>query len=95
MSTAVLRERKDGGYSPCKAKEEDVGKRKCCHVPGTVSFELKVNEIDKHLKEVIVPKDFTDMQHKDKVKFVSEVAKTLKPAKKELLDEAIEKLRSL
>lgn len=32
MAQGVLRTRKDGGCSICKASPNNVGKRKCCHV---------------------------------------------------------------
>lgn len=47
---AQIRRRKDGGCSICKASDENVGKRRCCHVLDgmsmTVRHEKGMNFID-------------------------------------------------
>ena len=35
----ILRPRKDGGCSVCKASDENVGKRRCCHILDTMSVK--------------------------------------------------------
>ena len=46
----VIRTKKDGGCSICNASEENVGKRKCCHVLDNASIQVRrekgVNLID-------------------------------------------------
>ena len=37
----VLRTRKDGGTSICRAPEEKVGQRKCCHVLDNAAIKVK------------------------------------------------------
>lgn len=60
----ILRERKDGGVSPCSASEENVGKKKCCHlavgaatiatVLGTSLLVYNAVSVDKSLDDVPV-----------------------------------------
>ena len=60
----ILRERKDGGVSPCSASEENVGKKKCCHlavgaatiatVLGTSLLVYNAVKVDKSLDDVPV-----------------------------------------
>lgn len=60
----ILRERKDGGVSPCSASEENVGKKKCCHlavgaatiatVLGTSLLVYNAVNVDKSLDDVPV-----------------------------------------
>ena len=50
MASGVMRTRKDGGMSICYAKEENVGKKKCCHVLDDAAIEVRrekgINFID-------------------------------------------------
>ena len=60
----ILRERKDGGVSPCSASEENVGKKKCCHIAvgaatiatvlGTSLLVYNAVKVDKSLDDVPV-----------------------------------------
>lgn len=60
----ILRERKDGGVSPCSASEENVGKKKCCHIAvgaatiatvlGTSLLVYNAVQVDKSLDDVPV-----------------------------------------
>lgn len=93
--TVTMRERKDGGFSPCVAKEENVGKRRCNHIPGNVSFKLKTDKLGKSLTEVKIPQDFIDMAKKDKVKFATSLVDTLEPISKAKAEKAIKELRNL
>lgn len=47
---AMMRTRKDGGCSICYASDENVGKRRCCHVLDDASMEVRhergINYID-------------------------------------------------
>lgn len=47
---AVIRTRKDGGCSICNASDENVGKRRCCHILDDAIIQVKkqqgVNIID-------------------------------------------------
>ena len=47
---AIVRTKKGGGCSLCNASDENVGKRKCCHILDNASIEVKrengVNFID-------------------------------------------------
>lgn len=38
---AVLRTRKDGGCSLCNASDENVGKKKCCHILDNMSIAVR------------------------------------------------------
>ena len=38
---AVMRTRKDGGCSLCNASDENVGKKRCCHVLDNASMEVR------------------------------------------------------
>ena len=38
---AVMRTRKDGGCSICYAAEENVGKRRCCHILDNAAIEVR------------------------------------------------------
>ena len=40
MATGKLRPRIDGGCSLCKASDENVGKRRCCHMLGGVTMDV-------------------------------------------------------
>lgn len=93
--STVIRELKTGGYSPCAAKEENVGKRKCKHIPDSVSFELKKDKLGKHLEEITIPQDFVDMPKKDKVKFATSLVDTLEPISKQKANSVVNKLREL
>lgn len=93
--TTVIRELKTGGFSPCAAKEENVGKRRCNHIPSDVSFKLKTDKLGKSLKEVTIPQEFIDMAKKDKVKFATSLVDTLEPISQAKADKAIKELRNL
>lgn len=38
---AMLRTKKDGGCSLCNASDENVGKKRCCHVLDNASIEVR------------------------------------------------------
>ena len=51
MATGMMRNRKDGtGCSLCRASEENVGKRRCCHVLDNAAMQVRtekgINYID-------------------------------------------------
>ncbi|MBQ4031579.1 MAG: hypothetical protein II625_07465 [Bacilli bacterium] len=60
----ILRERKDGGVSPCSASEDNIGKKKCCHIAvgaatiatvlGTSLLVYNAVKVDKSLDDVPV-----------------------------------------
>ena len=41
MSNCMLRTRKDGGVSMCRASDENVGKRRCCHILDGATFKVR------------------------------------------------------
>ena len=47
---AMIRTRKDGGCSLCNASDENVGKKRCCHVLDNASMQVRrergINYID-------------------------------------------------
>ncbi len=47
---AMIRTRKDGGCSLCNASDENVGKKRCCHVLDNASIQVRrergINYID-------------------------------------------------
>lgn len=48
----VMRLRKDGGYSPCSAPDELVGKGRCCHVGDSQVFRM--TPIQRNMYEIEV-----------------------------------------
>ena len=38
---AMMRTRKDGGCSLCNAAEENVGKRRCCHILDNAAIQVR------------------------------------------------------
>ena len=38
---AVMRNRKDGGCSMCNASDENVGKKRCCHVLDNAAMQVR------------------------------------------------------
>ncbi len=48
--TAMMRTRKDGGCSLCRASDENVGKKRCCHVLDNAAIAVRqekgINYID-------------------------------------------------
>ena len=38
---AVIRTRKDGGCSICYASEENIGKRRCCHILDNAAIQVR------------------------------------------------------
>lgn len=93
--TIVMRELKTGGFSPCVAKEENVGKRRCNHVPSNLSFKLKRDKLGTRLERVVIPQEFLDMAKKDKVKFAASLVDTLEPVNKQKADKVVKQLREL
>lgn len=50
MGNAVMRTRKDGGCSLCRASENNVGKKRCCHILDNAAIQVRhekgINFID-------------------------------------------------
>lgn len=41
MAQGKIRPRKDGGCSLCRASDENVGKRRCCHILSDATFKVR------------------------------------------------------
>lgn len=77
---AVMRPLKDGaGYSLCRAPEDKVGKRKCKHVPNTVSFEVQVKKIDDKINEIVIGENFIELNTGDKVALIERILDKMEP----------------
>lgn len=50
MNKGVIRTRKDGGCSVCRSSEENVGKKRCCHILDDAEMKIRhergINFID-------------------------------------------------
>lgn len=91
-----MRQTVDGDFSPCAAaSEENVGKRRCKHVPGGVKFEVEVNTIKRGLKEVIISDNYAELDNRDKLTVVKKFASTLEPISKEDLKSVLDELRTM
>lgn len=67
MATGTIRPRKDGGCSLCKASEENVGKRRCCHMLGGTTMSV-VHKNGMNYVDISGTLD-----HKDKIHLTAEV----------------------
>jgi hypothetical protein len=93
-NTRTIRELEDGGYSFCSASEENVGKRRCKHIPGSVSFEVQVNKVDGRHSEIVIPEEFTNMTKQEKLAVVNKFVENLKPIDEETAEQIISEIRS-
>ena len=41
MNKGVIRTRKDGGCSVCRSSEENVGKKRCCHILDDAEMKIR------------------------------------------------------
>lgn len=84
----------DGTYTPCYAKEENVGKRRCKHLGGDdVKFEVKINKVDAHVKEVIISDEYEELDKKDRLEVIGKFISTLQPIDQEEVDSVLDVLR--
>lgn len=79
---AMMRTRKDGGCSLCNASDENVGKRRCCHVLDNASIQVRhekgMNYIDITGKFDKNDAEFSIKANQDKVKdFISNLSSCL------------------
>lgn len=96
MSTVVMRQTSEGDFSPCAAAEENVGKRRCNHLPGDSNkFEVQINKIDGRVKEVVISEDYNELDKRDKVTVVKKFVSTLEPISKKDLDLVLKELRAM
>ncbi len=82
MATAMMRTRKDGGCSLCRASDDNVGKRKCCHVLDSASIQVRqekgINYIDISGKVDKNKTEFSIKATEDKIKgFMTNLSKGL------------------
>ena len=95
-SNVVMRELKDGsGFSACRASEENVGKRRCNHVHSSVSFNVQVNKVDSHIKEVIISDDYDKLDKRDKGTVVKTFIYSLEPLDGDQAEDIIAQLRQM
>lgn len=95
MAIKTMRENKDGGVSYCSAPEEKVGMRRCNHVPGSVKFNVEVNNISKGLKEVVISEDYDKLDEGDRIEVIKEFASTLEPINKKTLNKVLDQLSKM
>lgn len=79
---AMMRTRKDGGCSLCNASDDNVGKRRCCHVLDNASIQVRhekgMNYIDITGKFDKNDAEFSIKANQDKVKdFISNLSSCL------------------
>lgn len=79
---AMMRTRKDGGCSLCNASDENVGKRRCCHVLDNASIQVRhekgMNYIDISGKFNENETEFSIKANQDKIKnFISNLSSGL------------------
>lgn len=79
---AMMRTRKDGGCSLCNASDENVGKRRCCHVLDNASIQVRrekgMNYIDISGKFDENETEFSIKASQDKIKsFISNLSSGL------------------
>lgn len=92
----TMRQKKDGtGFSPCASAEENIGKRKCNHLAETISFNVQVEKIDSHVKEITVSPDYEKLDKRDKKVVVQKFISNLEPIDKDTADSLIATLRDL
>lgn len=94
-STVIMRELKTGGYSPCHAKEENIGKRRCNHIHSSVTFNVQVNKIDSRVQEVVISDDYDKLDKRDKEKVVKTFISSLQPIDESKADSILEQLRDM
>ena len=92
--TKIIRECKDGGYSPCSASEENVGKRRCTHINGGSSFKAQFNKLSNKVEELVVPEDYIKkIEKEDKEEIVRKFVTNLEPMDKKMAEQVLNKVR--
>lgn len=81
--------RKDGsGVSMCYASEENVGKRRCCHMPGSIPIHIEQEgvtsliDMEKQFTGNKSTRDFTNVTSDDIKNYVKSIADQLKKQEK-------------
>lgn len=95
MTTRVMRPTKDGGVSYCSSSEENVGKRRCNHVPGDVKFNVEVNKLSHGLTEVVISDEYNDLDEDNRVEVIKEFVSTLEPISKKKLNTVLSQLSKM
>lgn len=86
MSTVVIRPIKGGGFGPCKASEENVGKKKCNHTLGN-DMVVAVKKIAPGTSEIIVDEEsINKLSQNEKVDLIKGFVTSLKPITKKQLE---------
>ena len=70
---AMMRTRKDGGCSLCNAAEENVGKRRCCHILDNAAIQVRQ---EKGMKYIDISGDVEGNNTEFSVKASQEKIKT-------------------
>lgn len=94
-STVTIRETKDGDFTPCRAQEENIGKKKCNHLKSSVTFEVRVNKVGRGIKTIEVSDEYERMDKRDKKQVISKFISDLAPVEDAKVDKIIEELRSI
>lgn len=95
-TTTVMRELADGsGFSPCSASDENVGKRRCNHIPSSVKFTVQVNKIGPRVNDIVISDDYAKLDKRDKQQVVKKFVKSLAPIDKDTADNIISQLRDM
>lgn len=92
-SSKVIRQTKDGDFTPCSAAEENVGKRRCNHVPNSTSFKVQVNKLNRNTQEIIVSDEYDELDKRDKKAVISKFISDLEPINKKELNNILEQIR--
>lgn len=96
MTTKVLRPTKEGGLSYCSVQDdENVGKRRCNHIPGSIKFNVEVNQISRGLKEVVISEDYEQLDDEDRIEVIKKFTNTLKPVSQKKLDQVLSILETM
>lgn len=95
MTTKVMRPTKDGGVSFCSSSEDNVGKRRCNHIPGDVKFNVEVNQISHGLTEVVISDEYNELDEDNRVEVIKEFITTLKPISKKKLNSVLDQLSEM
>lgn len=91
-SNVVMRPLKDGsGFSPCKASDENVGKRKCNHTHSTV-FNVKVTKIGRNIQTIEISDEYDKLDKRDKQEVIKKFTEALDPISKKQFDKVKKEL---
>ena len=90
----IIRQKKDGTFSLCAAKEENVGKKRCDHVPGGASFVVEVSE-EKSGVIVDVPSGFEALDPIKKKAVILSFLDELRPCDKQEIEEVLARARQM